>query len=356
MRVLIVKVSALGDVVHALPVLAYLHAAAPEVVVDWLVESSFAPVLEGHPLLSRVVRLDTRGWRKQGLWAAVRGSAQVIRQLRRQRYDAVLDLQGNSKSGFFTRLCKAPQRFGFAGSQAREWPNLLATNRKVAIPAESHHISSRYLQIARAAVPGDVEVDLCGPLPVQAEAVQTVAELLDERGLTHGEFLVAHYGTTWDTKLWPLDRWQALARTLVLDQGRQLVLTWGNDAEKRAADSIFEACQGRAVIWPRGTLPELIALLAAARLVIGADTGPVHLAAAVGTPTVSIFRVTDSRRNGPPGEGHIRLQAPMECSPCLRKSCAMDRECGLSVSLAIVKNAVEKLLASSPYSAKRSLP
>lgn len=345
MKVLIVKVSALGDIVHALPVLAHLHAVHPDIVVDWLVESSFAPLLQGHPLLRRVIHLDTRGWRKQGAATAVRGTWAVGRQLREEKYDVVLDLQGNSKSGLFTWLSGARKRFGFDASQTREWLNTLTTNYKVSIPPECHHISSRYLRIARDAFPGETDVSLCGPLPVQDEAAQAISAMLEERGLTAGEFIVAHYGTTWETKLWPLDRWLELAKNLVVEKDRQLVLTWGNNVEKLAAERMAEACQGRAVIWPRGTLQELVALLAEARLVIGADTGPIHIAAAAGTPTVSIFRVTDSLRNGPSGDKHIRIQAPMDCSPCLRKSCDLDRECGRSVTVDSVMNAVEKLLA-----------
>ena len=345
MKVLIVKVSALGDIVHALPVLAHLHAVHPDIVVDWLVESSFAPLLQGHPLLRRVIHLDTRGWRKQGAATAVRGSWAVGRQLREEKYDVVLDLQGNSKSGLFTWLSGARKRFGFDSSQTREWLNTLTTNYKVSIPPECHHISSRYLRIARDAFPGATDVSLCGPLPVQDEAAQAISAMLEERGLTPGEFIVAHYGTTWETKLWPLDRWLELAKNLVVEKDRQLVLSWGNNVEKVAAEQIAEVCHGRAVIWPRGTLQELVALLAEARLVIGADTGPIHIAAAAGTPTVSIFRVTDSLRNGPSGDKHIRIQAPMDCSPCLRKSCDLDRECGRSVTVNSVMNAVEKLLA-----------
>lgn len=345
MKVLIVKVSALGDVVHALPVLAHLHAVHSDMVVDWLVERSFAPLLEGHPLLRRVIHIDTRGWRRQGPAVAVRGAWAVGRQLRKERYDVVLDLQGNSKSGLFTWLSGARKRFGFDAGQTREWLNTLTTNYKVSVPPECHHISSRYLRIAHQAFPGETDVPLCGPLPVADQAAGAVAAMLEEHSLTPGEFLVAHYGTTWETKLWPLDCWIELARSLALEDGRQLVLTWGNDAEKLAAERIAEACQGRAVIWPRGTLQELVALLAGARLVIGADTGPVHIAAAVGTPTVSIFRVTDSLRNGPPGGNHIRIQAPMDCSPCLRKTCDLDRECGRSVTVATVQGAVAKLLA-----------
>ena len=348
MKVLIVKVSALGDIVHALPVLAHLHAVHSDIVVDWLVESSFAPLLEGHPLLRRVIHLDTRGWRRQGSAVAIRGVWAVGRQLRKEQYDVVLDLQGNSKSGLFTWLSGARKRFGFDASQTREWLNTLTTNYKVSIPPEYHHISSRYLQIARDAFPGATDVPLCGPLPVLQESARAVAAMLEKHSLTPGEFIVAHYGTTWETKLWPLDCWVELARFLVVENNRQLVLTWGNNAEKLAAERMAEACQGRAVIWPRGTLQELIALLADARLVIGADTGPIHIAAAVGTPTVSLFRVTDSLRNGPPGDKHIRIQAPMDCSPCLRKSCELDRECGRSITVDSVKNALEKLLASNP--------
>ena len=344
MKVLIVKASALGDIVHALPVLAHIHALMPEATIDWLVESSFAPILENHPLIRNVICLDTRGWRKQGMTRAMKGSLDVIQQLRREKYDVTLDLQGNSKSGLFTLFCGASKRFGFDRSQVREWPNLLATNHKVTISPANHHISSRYLQIARSAFPGEANAPLCGPLPVLDSSAQTIATLLNEFGLKRDEFLVAHYGTTWETKLWPLDHWAELVRVLTIDLGQKVVLTWGNDTEKRAAEQISAACQGRAVIWPRGTLQELVALLAAARLVIGADTGPVHIAAAVTTPTVSIYRVTDSRRNGPPGDDHIRLQVPMDCSPCLRKSCELDHSCSQSITVEEVLGAVNALL------------
>jgi len=347
MKVLIVKVSALGDIVHALPVLAYLHEACPGLTVDWLLETGFAPILEGHPLVNRTLHLDTRGWRKQGVRASVKGALHVISALRRERYDVVLDLQGNSKSGLFTWLSGAPKRFGFDKSQVREALNLLATNHKAIMAADCHYIGLRYLQIARTAFPAGPDVPLCGPLPVSGRAAETVASWLDCHGLHPGTFFVIHYGTTWETKKWPLEQWCELVSKMAR-QGRSLVLTWGSDDERRAAETMAHASQGRAVIWPRGSLPELVALLAAARLVIGADTGPVHIAAAVKTPTVSLFRVTDSERNGPPGEGHVRLQARMDCSPCLRKECERDHECGRSITVDAVFKAVFELLSAHP--------
>jgi heptosyltransferase-1 len=217
----------------------------------------------------------------------------------------------------------------------REWPNLLATNRHVALGTDDHHISDRSLAIARAAFPAGHSHVLAGPLPIVPEAVRRVEALLNTHDLAGRQFAVLHYGTTWPTKLWAVDNWQELVRRLVAGTSLVPVLTWGSGEELDVVEEIARAAD-RVVVWPRGTLPELAVLLAQAAVVIGGDTGPVHLAAAVGTPTVSLFRVTDSTRNGPRGEGHIRLQAPLECSPCLRKHCDRDGECSRSISSADV--------------------
>jgi len=355
MRVRIVKVSALGDIVHALPVLVWLQSAEPVMEIDWLVEESFAPLLVGHPLIRRVHRLATKVWRRQGYGQSLRAGWEIVQALRAERYDVALDLQGNSKSGLFTRLCGAPLRYGFARDGVREWPNLLATNRHVPLTEEDFHVTERSLAVARAAFPGGSERSLAGPLPVVPAAARAVAQHLLESETPETPLVVLHYGTTWTTKLWPLDRWCNLAAALQR-RGVRPVLTWGNDAELAAARQILEACHGQAVVWPRGTLPELVALLARADLVVGGDTGPVHIAAAVGTPTVSLYRVTDARRNGPRGDRHIRLQAPLDCSPCLRKACDRDAECGGSIAMAEVLRAVERLLPLEPAGPSPEMP
>jgi heptosyltransferase-1 len=348
MKVLIVKASALGDVVHALPVLAWLKSADAAMEIDWLVERSFVQLLEGHPLLRRIVCLDTRGWRKQGAGQALRGFLEVTRQLRSARYDVVLDLQGNSKSGLFTLLSGASLRYGFDRGDVREWPNLLASNRKVSLAESDFHITDRSLAISKAAFPAGTEVRTAGPLPVDGGAAGAVKDILDEAGLKTGPLVILHYGTTWVTKLWPLVSWQALAGYLINAHGLQPVLTWGSESELAAVRAIQEANASRCFIWPRGSIKELIALLDRADLVVGGDTGPIHIAAAVGTSTVSIFRVTDASRNAPRGKGHVSLSAQVECAPCLRKSCDLDPECGQSVTVAAVIEAVEKLLGDKP--------
>jgi heptosyltransferase-1 len=226
----------------------------------------------------------------------------------------------------------------------REWPNLLATNHRVALTANDHHISERSLAIARAAFPGGSGRVTAGPLPIRPDAALRVDAQLAEHGLAGRRFAVLHYGTTWTTKLWPVASWQTLVRSLVVAGNPVPVLTWGNAEEKEAVKRIA-ALAGDALIWPRGTLPELVALLARAAVVVGGDTGPVHIAAAVGTPTVSIYRVTDQSRNGPRGDRHIRLQAPLDCSPCLCKQCDRDSECGQSIPAADVLQAIQAVLA-----------
>jgi heptosyltransferase-1 len=348
MRVLIVKISALGDVVHALPALAYLKSVHPEARIDWLVEEGFAPLLEGHELLRRVHRLGLKRWRRIGPRAVLSGVRRMVATLRGERYDMVLDLQGNCKSGLFTLLSGAALRYGFAANGVREWPNLLATNRKVSLTSADHHISDRSLAVARAAFPNGSCRPLAGPLCVAPQAAEAVAGKLAELGLGDGPLVVLQYGTTWQTKLWPLQHWQELVRRLVAEDHVRPVLIWGNDAERAAAEAICPAGERGALIWPRGTLPELVALLARADLVVGGDTGPIHMAAAVDTATVSLFRVTDASRNGPRGPRHIRLQAAMDCAPCLRKQCERDEECGRSIGVEQVLDAVRRLLSQKP--------
>ncbi len=344
MKVLIVKTSALGDVVHALPVLAWLKSADPDMQIGWLVEKAFAPLLEDHPLIDKIHPIDTKSWRKKGRIEGLRGLYRTLVALRAERYDVALDLQGNSKSGIFTLFSGAPRRFGFDRAAVREWPNLLATNHKVVLADEDHHISARSLAVARRAFPSGHEAPPAGPLTVGNTESEKVASMLQERGLGGRPLIVLHYGTTWTTKLWSLDHWCDLARRLVLRGTGDLLLTWGNDAEKKAAQAIADAIEGQAVIWPRGSLSELVALLSRADLVVGGDTGPIHIAAAVGTPTVSIYRVTDAQRNGPRGELHALLQTPLDCSPCLRKSCERDSECGGSISVEKVEKAIAQIL------------
>jgi lipopolysaccharide heptosyltransferase I len=347
MKILIVKTSALGDIVHALPAASYLKEVCPGAQIHWLVEEAFTEVLEPLPYIERVIPLNMRKLRKGKSLAEIRKLWETLRFIRGAKYDIVLDLQGNTKSGFFTLTSGAAKRFGFGRNGVREWPNLLTTNRKISLTAQDHHISDRSLAIAREAVPGD-------NIPVPETCLQACEESrlrikkwLAENNPEKKKIVVCHTGTTWKTKLWPQDNWDGLLRWMIVEGSFLPLLTWGNEAERITAQSIIHETGGQTLLWPGGTLGDLTALLSRADLVIGSDTGPVHMAAALGTPTVSFYRVTDSSRNGPRGPKHICLQAPLDCSPCLLKECPRDDECGHSIHLKEALKAVERQIFKS---------
>ena len=327
-----------------MPVLAFIKSAEASIEIHWLVEESFESILEGHPMIQKIKKINTREWRKKGTGTFIHESIKVIRDLRSEGYDLVLDLQGNSKSGLFTMFSGAPLRYGFDRTAVREWPNILATSRKVSLTRNQYHISDRSLAVAAAAFPNGTDRPFAGPLPVNSKARDAVEDKLKEERMSGDPLIVLHHGTTWNTKQWPVANWKALAVELVDSDKIRPVLTWGNEEELKVVQRIHEAASGNAVIWPKGDLKDLAALLKRADVVVGTDTGPIHIAAAVGTSTVSIYRVTDPERNGPRGKNHILLQSPLDCSPCLKKECDRDEECGQSIDVQMVLEAVGKLL------------
>jgi len=344
MKILIVKVSALGDVIHALPVLGYIKQLHPDAQIDWLVEDNFAPILENHPLLHQVIRVDTRKWRNMSLLEMLRQIRIFVKNLRCQRYEYVFDLQGNSKSALFTLLSRGGEKYGFSRHEVREWPNVLATRHRIQPGPDEQHVARRALAVVRAALPGGGNVPLSGFLHVGNEHKEQIERYIDQLDWDSKTIIVLHYGTTWLTKLWHISMWQQLAARLVQRPETAIILTWGSPEELRAAEQIRDSVDGEVLIWPRVPLPEFAALLARADLVVGCDTGPVHIAAATGTPTVSMYRATDALRNGPEGDRHICLQTPMPCAKCLRKQCEYDAQCSTSIRVADVLDAITHII------------
>jgi heptosyltransferase-1 len=333
-RILIVKLSALGDVAHALPAIDYLGRVAPGAQVDWAVDRRFSGLLEGNAGLHRVVSLDLRRWKREWSTAAAqREASAAVRCLRKGRYDVAFDLQGNAKSGVVTRLSGAPLRYGFDRNGVREAPNLLFTNRKVALQPGDRHISQKLLRVLSAPFGG--EFDLSG-LSVgialteaqERNAERVVVEIFPEAS----PLVVVHAGTTWRTKRMDPAFWAEALRGLQKRFPRMgAFLSWGSEEERREAEEIRGSAGGRVELLPKLTLGELAAVYRKCGHLLAPDTGPLHVAAAAGAKTVSVFRVTDGNRNAPLGASHRFLQAPMPCTACLRKRCARDAECRRSI-------------------------
>jgi len=349
-RILIVKLSALGDVAHALPVIDYLGRVAPGAWIDWAVDRRFAGMLEGNPGLHRVVSLDLKRWKREwSTTAARREASAAVRHLREGKYDVAFDIQGNAKSGVVTRLSGAPLRYGFDRDGAREAPNLLFTNRKVALQPGDRHISQKLLRVVSAPFGGDFDLSGLRSEIVTTEAqARHAARVLGEVFPEAIPIVVVHAGTTWRTKRMDPVFWAEALRDLRNRFPRMgAFLSWGSEEERREAEEIRKSAGKGVELLPKLTLGELAAAYRRCGYLMAPDTGPLHVAAAVGAKTVSVFRVTDGNRNAPFGPGHRFLQAPMPCTACLRKRCARDAECRRSIPAEAVATAMGDLIGCS---------
>ena len=314
-RIVLVKLSSLGDVVHALPVAATLRAERPTAHLAWVVERREAAVLHGHPALDEIIVIDTRTWRRArrpAALATVLGEVRaVLRRLRAARFDVAIDLQGLIKSGAVARATGAPLRIGFHRGWGREPLGAVFTNRHVVPPPSARHVVEQYLALLAPLEIERARLDFRLPTVEQAEA--RVEDWLATVGLKPRERLVVlNPGAGRADKQWPVEQFATLAAGLVQDAGARVVVVWGPGEEAAARRIVTSGGVNgpRPLLAPATDLYELIALLRRASVVVAADTGPLHLAAAVGTPCVGLYGPTTPARNGPYGARHRTLAAP----------------------------------------------
>jgi heptosyltransferase-1 len=346
MRVLIVKVSALGDIVHALPVLDYLHKASPGIENDWVVEEPFREVLEGNPLISELHLVRTKVWRKKPFARDTMNEIRSLKsQLQARNYDMAFDIQGNLKSGVICRLSGAKTRFGFTSDRLQERINLFFTTRQIPMRSIDYHITDQYLRLVSVPFGKNFrEMELTSNIFTTPEDEAAADILLST--LSDGLVFLFHYGTTWQTKFWSEERWVELAKNILGTFADSTILfSWGNSQEREAVTRIASSIGRGARILNRYPLKGLIALMKKVDLVVGGDTGPVHLAAAVGTPTVSFYRASDGKRSGPRGLQNVTIQSSLHCTACFRTKCDDDARCRDSIKVEAIMKAIEGLLS-----------
>ena len=314
-RIALIKLSSLGDVVHALPVAATLRAARPSARLTWVVERREAAILRGHPALDEVVVADTRGWRRARRPGAVRAALGELLGLRRRlaaaRFDVAVDLQGLIKSGAITAATRAPVRVGFHRGWGREPLGALFTNRHVTPPPAARHVVEQYLALLEPL--GITERRLEFRLPAVAAAEGRIDEWLATAGLKpQRRLVVLNPGAARADKRWPVAHFATLAARLGQDAGAHVVVAWGPGEESAARAIVERAGAAGPRVWlaPPTDLDALIALLRRASVMVAADTGPLHLGAALGTPCVGLYGPTSAARNGPYGTRHAALTAP----------------------------------------------
>ena len=349
-RTLIIKPSSMGDIVQALPVLTALKEAHPDAHVSWLVASGLADLVEDHPRLEEVILFDRRRFGRAGRSVgATLDFLAFLKGLRQKRFTTVLDLQGLFRSGLAALATGAPNRVGFR--EAREMAPLFYTS-EVALAREEVHAVDRYLAVAR-------HVGLAAPkatdhLPVSEAARSAARRRLEEAGLQKGApYAVVCAYARWETKRWPAERFAEVADRLYERVGARSVLVGGE-----AAIPAGRTISGRAKHPPidltnRTTLKQLVAVIAEARVLVSDDSGPMHIAAAMGIPVVAVFGPTNPRRTGPHGTGHRVLAGRAPCSPCYRRQClyaggTMNRCCMMNIGADEVADLLIETWRGSP--------
>ncbi len=350
-KILLVKLSAIGDVIQTLPMVEALKHQYPQAQIDWVVEEDASELLFGHPALNRVLVSRRKSWqralfRKGHFVATCREIKRFILELRSVRYDWVIDNHGIFKSGILVALSRGRRKIGFKPFPGiSDEGNYLFTNERYPpLPIETHALE-RYLNLI-----AQLGVSLEKPglkFSIPTEAREEAAKILGERGLTFPPLVVIHPLAKWPTKQWPLENFARLADRLAA-RGASLVFTGSRD-DRDAVESILgqmQSRQGTVNLAGETGLKELAALFSRADLVLSTDTGPMHLAAAVNAPLIALFGPTAPWRTGPYGNHHLILRKSLPCSPCFKKKCAT-LECMKSITVEEVLEAVDKKLGKA---------
>jgi heptosyltransferase I len=314
-RFLVIRLSSIGDIVHALPAVAVLGKAFPDAQIDWAIEPRYASLLEGNAFVHGIVKVDTLGWSNRLCSAAtLEEMVRTVLELRRPAYDVAIDFQGLIKSAVAGWLSGSPDRIGLSEYWLKEplaaaWYTERVTGRDAthviqeSIALVEHVISTRAVDSRR---PNGLHEPAAWtfPLPRSAEDDRYVEQQLAAMGIR--EFIIVNPGGGWTAKRWPPENYVEVVRRLAAELPHHLLLTGSVDEAPMIQDILKRADSRRAAYFP-STLVQFIALARKASLFLGGDTGPMHLAAAVGTPIVAIYGPTNPARNGPFSREDIAL-------------------------------------------------
>jgi len=334
-RILLIKPSSLGDIVHALPVVSAIKAQWPGSHLTWVVKRQWADLVERAEGIDRVWPLDmtVSSWIREGL------------MLRAQRYNVAIDLQGLFRSGILAWLSGAPVRVGFTnGREGSPW----FYTRRVPVLSPDVHAVDRYLSVSAALGASLPDKPRFG-FKLLEEDMAAVREITERRGFSVDRpWIVMNIGARWPTKRWPLESFAAVVDQLHEARRDPLVMIGGS--EERAVTKKLKALTKSPFIDLSGEIPLgcLPALLSTSTAMITNDSGPMHIAAALGIPVIAMFGPTSAARTGPYGTGHHVLSGQVSCSPCFSRVCrhSPEMECLHVVTPAQVVEAVQPMLAA----------
>ena len=323
---LLVRLGSLGDVIHAIPAVAALRAKYPRARIDWLVDPRYTSVLQLVEGLNAAIPIDPRGSAGRLL--------RTIGQLRRARYDAAVDLQGLLKSAVLARSAGAHRVIGFPRAHLRE-PMARVWYTETPDPGRDPHVIRKNLMLIRALGVEDLQIAFPLKMP------RTVTGDMAASGFGSSGYAVINPGAAWPNKRWPPQRFGALAVQIRERIGVRSLVLWG-PGEEDIASLVVGASRGAAELAPQTTIVDVFAITRRAKLMVSGDTGPLHIAAAVGTPVVALFGPTFAERNGPWARADITISRAPRCF------CHYERKCRL-LQPCIEDIGVDEVVAAAEY-------
>ena len=363
-KILLIKLSAIGDVVHTIPVLNKLRRRYPDAQIDWLVSSTIAEFLGPHPAITNVIEFVREDWAKPWRPASLANSARLAGRLRAAKYDLVVDLQGQLRSGLLALATGAPVRIGFGKPIARRWEELsrklpdearkhawqgaregswLAYSNVIPLPSLEVHAVDRYLAVGPMLGLDDGAADFSFPIP--REATDRIDALLHYYDIANAKLVALAPGTIWETKQWQSEGFAEVARHF-LQKGFAVTLI-GAPREHALCDTVAALAPGAINLAGETTLPELAALIRRSAICVTNNSGPMHLAVALGRPVVSIFGPTNPMWAGPYHRADAVLQASIPCAPCYLRQlsrCMYGHDCMHKITAQTVIERAESIL------------
>jgi len=343
-RLLIVKLSSIGDIVHTLPALAVIRRGLPDAEISWVVEENTAEILRGNPMIDNLIEIDTRSLRGGKIIEEILLDAtRQVKELRKYTFDVAIDFQGLLKSAVISRLSGAPRRWGFAREALREPTARFFLTDSVAVP-KTVHVIRKNLALADGALGVDrADADPEFPIATTDDNRAEADAIVRQAG---GDFAILNPGGGWVTKLWPAENFGILADRLWLEHRLTSVVTTGPNESGLAERAMEKSTSGK-LVNAKLSLKGFYELAKLAKVYVGGDTGPTHLATAAGTPVVGLFGPTEWWRNGSLNPDDICVERnDIDCRvDCHRRTCG--KWVCMDIGVDVVLDAVGKRLGSN---------